>query len=75
MNGFRIGKSKMTRRKFVCFHIVVFDCVYQLIITAYREKIDTKTFFPFDIGAGVGVLVQISHHGEESRFIPMKTTP
>ncbi len=47
----------MTYCKFVCFHIVVFDCVYQLIIIAYREKVDTKAFFPFDVCIGVGMLI------------------
>ena len=37
--------------------ITYLHCVYQLIIIAYREKVDTKAFFPFDIGIGVGMLI------------------
>ena len=47
----------MTCRKFISFYIVVLDCIYQPIIIAYREKVNTKAFFPFDISIGVGVLI------------------
>ena len=44
-------------RKFVVIHFVLMNGVYQLVITAYWEKVNTKAFFSLDIGIGVGVLI------------------
>ena len=49
--------------------------VYQLVIAAYREKVNAKAFFPLDIGIGVGMLIQVAQHGEESILIPVEAAP
>lgn len=42
--------------------------VYQIIIIAYRKEVDAKAFFPLDIGVGMSMLVQVTHHGKEWVF-------
>jgi len=49
--------------------------IYQPVITAYREKVNAKAFFSLDIGIGVGVLIQVAHHGKESGLISVKAAP
>ena len=48
---------------------------YQLIIETYRKEVDAKAFFPLDIGIGVGMLIQVAQHGEESILIPVEAAP
>ena len=49
--------------------------IYQPVITAYREKVNAKAFFSLDIGIGVGMLIQVAHHGKESGLISVKAAP
>ena len=51
------------------------DGAYHLIIETYGKEVDAKAFFPLDIGIGVGMLIQVAHHGEKSCLIPVKAAP
>ncbi len=75
MDCFRLGQRKATRRKFIGFHAVVVNGIYQLIVIADRQEVNAKALFPSDIGIGMRVLIQIPHDSKESRFIPMKAAP
>src|SRR5699024_3091033 len=70
-----IGNRKASCREFVIVHFVVMNGAYQLIIGTYRKEVDAKAFFPLDIGIGVGMLIQVAQHGEESILIPVEAAP
>lgn len=57
MNCLSIGKIKMSYFKLICFNIIIIDCVYQVIIITYWQKVDTKAFFPFNVGISMSVLI------------------
>src|SRR5699024_10618074 len=56
-------------------YFVVMNGVYQIIITAYRKKVDAEAIFPSDIGVGMSMLVQVTHHGKEGCLIPVEAAP
>lgn len=49
--------------------------VYQIIVVAYRVKINTKAFLPLNVFIGMRILVQIPHDRKKLCLIPMKTVP
>ena len=48
MNGFGIGNSKTACGKFVIVPFILMNGIYQLVIAAYREKVNAKAFFSLD---------------------------
>ena len=61
--------------KLIGVQFVLTDGFDQRIIIVHRQKIDRKAAGPFDIGIGVGVLLQIAEHGEERRSVAMEAAP
>ena len=67
------------RKRLIVFVAIItllsMNGIYQPVITAYREKVNAKAFFSLDIGIGVGMLIQVAHHGKESGLISVKAAP
>ena len=70
-----MDKGKMACGKLIRFLIVMVNGGYQLIVSAYGEKVDAKALFSLDIRIRMGVLIKISHHRKERCLVAMKTAP
>lgn len=75
VNRFRVLHRESACLKFVRLVLVAPDRIDQPVVAAHREKVNAEACFPLDIGIGMRMLVQTSHHREKGRLVPMETAP
>lgn len=51
------------------------DGLHQAFVAAHGQEVDAEAALPLDVLEGVGVLVQVAHHGEKGGLVPVKAAP